>query len=189
MNLASAATPPGRPGFASAGQSSQGLPLLFMGGFVMMRKTRIVLIILAVAIMVPPLSGDGAPPNKAPTEDAKKVSELMRKKLAHAQKVLEGIAVNDFDKIIEHADGFMQISKEVEWKVLKTPRYEVQSNEFRRALEILQERAIQKNLDGAALGYVELTLSCVKCHKYVREARMTRLDRGQDFGLSVLRQE
>jgi hypothetical protein len=50
----------------------------------------------------------------------------------------------------------------------------VQSNEFRRAVENLQEKAAQKNLDGAALGYVELTFSCVKCHKYVREARMTR---------------
>ncbi len=79
------------------------------------------------------------------------MSELMRKKLQHAQKVLEGIALNDFDKIVEHADGLMQISKEVEWKVLKTPRYEVQSNECRRAVETLQEKAIQKNLDGAAL--------------------------------------
>ena len=57
----------------------------------------------------------------------------------------------------------------------------MQSNEFRRAVENLQEKAAQKNLDGAALGYVELTLTCVKCHKYVREAGMTRLDRGQGF--------
>jgi hypothetical protein len=124
--------------------------------------------------MIPALSGDGQLPKNTKHGQSKKVSELMRKKLQHAQKVLEGIALNDFDLIMDHADGLMQLTKEVEWQVMKTPRYEVQSNEFRRALENLQEKAAQKNLDGAALGYVELTLSCVKCHKYVRDARMTR---------------
>jgi hypothetical protein len=37
--------------------------------------------------------------------------------------------------------------------------------------------AKDKNLDGAALAYVQLTMSCVNCHKYVREIRMTRIDR------------
>lgn len=145
----------------------------------MLRRAKIALTMVALALIVPSLSGDGGLRKKVQGEDSKKVSELMRKKLQHAQKVLEGIALNDFDKILEQADALMQVSKEIEWKVVKTPRYEVQSNEFRRAVETLQEKATQKNLDGAALGYVELTLTCVKCHKYVREARMTRLDRGQ----------
>jgi hypothetical protein len=139
-----------------------------------MRSVSIVLTIVAVAIVVPPLSGDGQLPKNTKHGQSKKVSELMRKKLQHAQKVLEGIALNDFDQIMDHADGLMQVTKEVEWQVMKTPRYEVQSNEVRRAVENLQEKAAQENLDDAALGYVELTLSCVKCHNYVREARMTR---------------
>ena len=40
----------------------------------------------------------------------------------------------------------------------------------------LAQKARDRNLDGAALAYVDLTLACVKCHKYVREVRMTRLD-------------
>ena len=32
-----------------------------------------------------------------------------------------------------------------------------------------------ENLDGCALSYVKLALTCVKCHKYVRELRMDRL--------------
>ena len=36
--------------------------------------------------------------------------------------------------------------------------------------------AKDKNLDGAALTYVELTRTCVKCHKYVREVRQAGLD-------------
>ena len=29
-----------------------------------------------------------------------------------------------------------------------------------------------KNLDGAALSYVDMTLMCVKCHQHVRETKM-----------------
>jgi hypothetical protein len=111
--------------------------------------------------------------------EPKKVSELMHQKLQHAQKVLEGIALNDFDKIEKNAEDLMLISKALEWQVLKTPRYEVHSNQFRRAVDSLIEKARDKNLDGAALSYVEVTLTCVKCHKYVRESRMTWRDQNE----------
>jgi hypothetical protein len=153
----------------------------------MRRKARIVLTLVVLAFLVPPLSSDSGPAQNAPGGESKRVKDLMRKKLQYAQKVLEGVAVNDFAMILDNADGLMQISKEAEWHVLKTPRYEVQSNEFRRAVESLQEKATQKNTDGAALSYVELTLSCVKCHKYVREARMTRLEQRSGSAVSFTR--
>jgi hypothetical protein len=109
--------------------------------------------------------------------DQDAVSKLMRQKLEQAQKVLEGIALNDFGKIAKHGEELIQISKLAEWRVVKSPQYEVHSNAFRQAAETLIEKADQKNLDGAALAYLDLTLTCVKCHKYVREVRMTRLDR------------
>jgi hypothetical protein len=76
----------------------------------------------------------------------------------------------------KHAEGLLIISKQAEWKALKTPLYEVYSNEFRRKAEGLIENAKKKNVDAAALSYVDLTLTCVKCHKHVREKRMARLD-------------
>lgn len=108
--------------------------------------------------------------------EPKKVSELMRRKLEQSQKVLEGVAVGDFGKISRHAEELIEISKAAEWKALKTPQYEVYSNDFRRTAEALIRNAKEKNLDGAALNYVDLTLTCVKCHKHVREIRMARLD-------------
>jgi hypothetical protein len=107
-------------------------------------------------------------------EEKDKVAELMRRKLQKAQKVLEGIAIKDFKLIDNSAEELLAISKEAEWKVIKTPRYEMYSNEFRRAAESLIDNAKDKNLDAAALSYVDLTLSCVKCHKHVREVKMTR---------------
>jgi hypothetical protein len=102
---------------------------------------------------------------------------LMHRKLNNAQKVLEGVAMKDFNKINAGAEELIAISKEAEWKVLKTPRYELLSEDFRRNAEALVQNAKDKNLDAAALSYVDMTLACVKCHKHVREVRMVRLDR------------
>jgi hypothetical protein len=133
-----------------------------------MKRVSFVLVALTALAYVPTPNGRAAPPDK--------VQELMRWKLAQSQKVLEGIAVQDFDLIAKHAEGLLIISKRAEWKVLKTPLYEVYSNEFRRNAEELIEDARKKNTEAAALSYVDLTLTCVKCHKHVREKRMARLD-------------
>ena len=133
-----------------------------------MKRVSFVLVALAALAYVPVPNGRAAPPDK--------VQELMRRKLTQSQKVLEGIAVQDFDLIAKHAEELLVISKQAEWKVLKTPLYEVYSNEFRRNAEELIENAKKKNVDAAALSYVDLTLTCVKCHKHVREKRMARLD-------------
>jgi hypothetical protein len=125
------------------------------------------IVVTALALSVLPFTGTrGA--------EFEPTSELMRRKLAQSQKVLEGVAVNDFEKIAAGAEELIAISKEAEWQALKTPRYELYSNEFRRSAETLIKNAKDKNLDAAALTYVDLTLTCVKCHKHVREVRMTR---------------
>lgn len=127
---------------------------------------------LALVVLV-----GGFPLADSPGQD-KKVRELMARKLDHSQKVLEGIALNDFDKITRNADELISISKTTEWKVLKTPEFELYSNDFRRSAAAMIDHSKNKNLDGAALAYVEMTLTCVKCHKHVREVRMARQEPG-----------
>lgn len=68
------------------------------------------------------------------------------------------------------------IQKDAEFKVFKTPQYELYSNEFRRSAQTMVEKAKDKNIDGATLAYVNMTLTCVKCHQHVREVRTARLD-------------
>ena len=46
----------------------------------------------------------------------------------------------------------MRISKAIGWTVFKTPEYEVQTNNFRRAAETIIKKAKAKNIDGATLG-------------------------------------
>jgi hypothetical protein len=103
-----------------------------------------------------------------------KKESLMKKKLAQSQKVLEGIAMEDYKKIAAGAEQLIAISKAAQWKAVKSARYEVYSNEFRRQADKLIDKAKAKDLDGATLAYVEMTLTCVKCHKHVREVQMAR---------------
>jgi hypothetical protein len=145
-----------------------------------MKKLTLIVAMFALVAGIPTLSGHGLESKKEPKKlddaIAKELSKLMKRKLENAQKVLEGIAMNDFDKIAKPADELISISKLAEWKVLKTPQYELYSNQFRRNAEDLVEKAKDKNLDGAALAYVDLTLTCVKCHKHVRDTRKVQLD-------------
>jgi hypothetical protein len=133
-----------------------------------MRNPPFILTVVALTLGVPLMCGHADEPDA--------VKALMKRKLENSQKILEGVALNDFDKIAKHADDLIMISKATDFKVFKTAQYDLYSNEFRRNAENLGQQAKAKSTDGAALAYVELTLTCVKCHKHVREVRMTRLD-------------
>ena len=109
-------------------------------------------------------------------EEPSKTADLMQQKLKASQKVLEGLSKGDFDAIETNAEALLRISHQAEWSSVKSADYELFTNQFRRAADDLVKNAKEKNLDGAALGYVEMTLTCVKCHKYVRGKGMTRLD-------------
>jgi cytochrome c556 len=131
------------------------------------------LLIGAVALMI--LSIGGGVRADKPAD----VATFMRLKLAHSQKLLEGIALEDFKLIEKSAQDLSLLSREENWQVFQTPDYLRHSEEFRRAAESVREAAAKKNVDGAALGYVGLTLSCVNCHKYVRDVRMAGTIPGQ----------
>ena len=55
------------------------------------------------------------------------------------------------------------MSKQAEWQVIASPRYLLHSDELQRALTKLVKSARAKNTDAAALAYVEMTLTCVRC--------------------------
>lgn len=103
---------------------------------------------------------------------------IMKAKLKASQTLLEGIALADFKMVTANAEELIQLTKAEEWMVFKTPKYEVFSNEFRRAAETVVAKAKLKNIDGVTLAYFDLTMSCVRCHTYVREIRDARLPGG-----------
>ena len=105
---------------------------------------------------------------KAPAGPPKKLT-VMERKLGHAQKVLEGLAKEDFDKIQTSADGLIVCVRDASWRINDTDKYLLFSDNFRRSVESLQKAAKDKKIDAAALAYVDMTLACVKCHRYLRD--------------------
>ena len=114
----------------------------------------------------------GAAASPAAGEDM--LSAFMKAKLIHAEKTLEGLAKEDYDLIIKHSQAISLLCEDEMWAVLKTPEYQARSNEFRRSVDAITTAARKKNLEAATLAYVDTTLKCVSCHKYVRNARSGR---------------
>lgn len=114
--------------------------------------------------------------SSASAQDGDKIGDFMRVKLIQSQKVLEGLVREDFDAIVKHSQEMSLLSQATNWQVLQTPEYRERSTEFRRSVEALTEAGKKKNLEGAALAYVEVTMKCVTCHKYVRRVKTAQLD-------------
>lgn len=127
----------------------------------MIRKLASFLLILCVALALP----------KAEGTQKGRLNQLMIDKLRYSQLLLQGIALADFPKIISNAEELVKLSQTAEWLANRTPRYEVHSNAFQRAAEAVIQKAKAKNIDGVVLAYQDLTMSCVRCHEYLREVR------------------
>lgn len=108
-------------------------------------------------------------------ESDRDLSAFMRLKLGHAQNVLEGLATEDFEQIAKGAQRLSLQARDEAWMVFQTEDYLRQSMEFQRIADTLLDAAHDENLDGAALAYVQLTMSCINCHKYTRDVRMASL--------------
>jgi hypothetical protein len=101
---------------------------------------------------------------------------FMRQKLDHAQKVLEGLSLENYALVADHATALRELSQDTRWRVSPDVNYLRLSAEFQDLADELARKAKQKNLDGATLAYLKLTMSCVKCHQYTRDNRVTWLD-------------
>jgi len=93
---------------------------------------------------------------------------FMRKKLESSQSVLEGLAVEDFELIAKGAKQLRATSAAAEFMVVNDPIYAQEAADFGKIIDKLAKAAKEKRLDGATLAYVDMTMSCVECHKYVR---------------------
>ena len=137
--------------------------------------------LLCVALLLPlsalPLASQ-EPKKKRETDP------LMALKLKEAQNLLEGLSLNDLAKVQKSAEELLRISKEAQFrKVLTTAKYEYHANTFQQAAEVVIEKAKAKNLDGATLGYLDMTRTCIKCHQYTREAGLGLLIEKRGDGL------
>jgi len=135
----------------------------------------------AVATAAPALTAESretSPPErvvstKADQEDEQKakdkdLSHFMRVKLDASGKILEGLAMEEFELIKEGAQQLHTMSTAEKWRVTNDALYRQFSGDFQRVTKELVDAAQKENLDAAALKWVDATMSCIECHRYAR---------------------
>ena len=95
-------------------------------------------------------------------------SIFMRKKLEASSQILEGLTSEDAQLIIKGARVLVEMSAAEKWQVQNNVMYRQFSGEFQRSAKSLLEAAEKGNYDGAALKWIDTTMKCIECHKYVR---------------------
>ena len=120
----------------------------------------------ATVLVLLAMAGSAAPGQTLAT------GRLMRDKLTHSQKILEAIMTSDFEALEQHSVALVRATESPAWSVLKSREYQQQSTAFLRAVQDLAEAAKQRDLDAAGLDYVSMTLTCLHCHRSIRNARI-----------------
>jgi hypothetical protein len=120
-------------------------------------------VLALLLVMVLPLRGQDEP--------AKKSSVWMKEKLQASQAILAGLASADFQAIGQNATA-MDVTEYFEkWqRAAGSPGDRTQLRLFEFANRELIRAAREKNIDAATLAFNQLTVSCVNCHKIVRDA-------------------
>lgn len=105
-----------------------------------------------------------------PLPTQKNASKFMARKLDSSRSIVAGLATENYDLISKSAQDLMLLSHESNWNVIQSQQYLRMSNDFRRSAERLRDAANEKNIDGSTLEFFDVTLNCVRCHKYVRKS-------------------
>ena len=107
--------------------------------------------------------------------DAKRDLEqttFMRKKLEASSQILDGLTSENAQLIIKGAKALVEMSAAEKWQVRNDVMYRQFSGEFQRSAQSLLEAAEKENYDAAALKWIDTTMKCLECHKFVRGTRI-----------------
>ena len=140
-----------------------------------MYRLSAILVVLLATLVAEPIGISNAPaqdPLGGADVEPTHVKPLMRRKLDRAKNILEGLALEQFDKIASNARSLRLLSMEAGWNMVQTEEYRKQSDDFRRACNSIEKAAKAKDIHRAALSYVSLTVRCVECHSYMRDNKI-----------------
>lgn len=95
----------------------------------------------------------------------------MQKKLEYSKNILGGIATADFDVIVKNGEAMRRLSAIEGLMRRQAPGYNKQLQLFEDAADEIIRQGNKDNVDGVALAFTQLTISCVSCHKQLREQK------------------
>ena len=111
----------------------------------------------------------------SPAQEARPKAEqavFMRGKLDASNQILEGLVTEDSKLIAKGAKILVEMSAAEKWQVRHDPMYKQHSGDFQQSAKKLLESAEQENFDAVALKWIDTTLKCIECHKFVRGTRI-----------------
>jgi len=102
------------------------------------------------------------------------LNRLMEKKLVHAQEILKAVVTSDWVALETHSRELERLTRDPAWMVLQFHEYRKHSDAFVRAVQTLHRAAAQRDLETSPRAYVDVTLQCVECHRYLARARLAK---------------
>jgi hypothetical protein len=117
------------------------------------------------AVSLSPVAGQ---PTAAPQAEGEEFSYWMDVKVKESQKIFKALAMADFKAIDESAEKLKSLNKIENFVRRSTPGYQTQLRNFEFSVNEVRRQANRKNLEGVAMGFHQLTMSCVNCHKQIR---------------------
>lgn len=111
-----------------------------------------------------------APPSKAAMD------ELMKQKLAAAQRALEAVTREDHEQLHEAASQMIALSHKEIWEQMASPRFVQDTADFVAAVEFMDRMATARDAEGVTLGFVRMTMACAECHRHMRTPTVAGLN-------------
>ena len=104
-----------------------------------------------------------------PKGEALPPSIWMQQKLKHSQNIFKGMVKGDL-MLVEESARHLSVLHRLESFVRRDSKdYRAQMTLFEHANNEILKGAQAKNLDRVTLGYNQMTVSCVACHKHLRD--------------------
>jgi cytochrome c556 len=111
-----------------------------------------------------------APSASDPPSKKRTTHQVMRDKLSLSQQLLHSVVIEDYATVERQSNELAELTREAAWMAHRTDQYRLESVEFERSAYQLAAAAREKRLSETTLGFLGVTLSCVRCHRYLREA-------------------
>ncbi|QDU38977.1 hypothetical protein Mal4_33090 [Maioricimonas rarisocia] len=141
------------------GQQQRHIAVVFLGA-------------VAVVVLLAFRPGVAEPPPPSPQQTAPKAvdegAEFMQAKLGSVHEIMDGLALEDFERIEQGADELLRMAELASWKVSRSPVYMHYSFDFERTAKRLRQAAEQRSIEEATFAFMHLTVSCTACHQHVR---------------------
>ena len=136
-------------------------------------KRKRALIAAALPLALASLLAAQGPKPSPPLDDAEKqreeIAKVMGDKLKNAQDLVAALAIENYPMLADRANVLKRIGSSSLARVSPNVEYLKYSAEFTSLAEELERRARARDLNGATLSYIRLTINCVECHKHLRD--------------------